>query len=999
MCVRFRLAFAVTAAVLSASVPAQVITTVAGGGSLVGDGAPATTAALDYPQGIAVDVRGLVHIADTADRLVRRIAANGTIQLEAGAGTDTSGPTGINGDGGAAIVATLGSPHGICFAPDGSMYIADSPFNRIRRVSPSGIITTVAGNGSYAHAGDGGVATSASLQYPMGVVVDAGGVLYVSEENYIRRIGTDGTISTIAGGGNVAVTGDAVATTVALNRPIGLALDSSGNLYVAETRGHRILRLDAQGVIHRIAGDGLPDYSGDGGAAAAARLSSPQGVAIESTGALAIADTGNHVIRRVTSDGRISTIAGTGSQRFAGDGGQALEASFMFPQSIVADATGNLYVADIGDASDDPPIGRRINDSRIRKIVRDGTITTIAGNGTNYYLGENVDANTAAFYLPGKIVFDKSGSLLIADIGNNVVRKITPDYKIVTIIGDPLSGGDYYGDGGSAAKAGLNGPVGLRVSKGGEIYVADADNNVIRKVDASGIISTFAGSGRLGYSGDGGNSRDAKLTSPFDVDIDSEGNVFIADASNNVVREVLPDGTIRAFAGTGKGACALSCYPGDGGYSGDGGPAIAAELNDVVGITLSASGEAFIVDGYNHAIRKVAKDGAISTVAGDGTAGYAGDGGPATKARLHFPTSIAFDAQGQMFIADSGNNVIREVMLDGSIRTVAGDGQCGYSGDGGPATYAELCFPYGISVDANGDVYVADTENNVVRKIFMSVVTAQMNLDQRGLTGAWYAPSTSGQGLLLEVYHDIAGIGQGYMAAGWYTFDVTASGGQRWYTLQGPAVRGQTAATLDIYSSVGGNFNAKPAVTAVKVGTALLSFQSCAAAVLDFAFADGRSGTISLKRADPSLICSPTGVAGAVPHDYLQSGAWYNHLVGGQGFFFEINPSINLLFAGWYTYLPNGAQGGAGAQRWYTLQDNDFVPGTASKTGIPIYETTGGVFNQGHASASTPVGTVDLTITSCESMTLTYHFTSGSNVGQVGTILLSRVAAVPDGCE
>ena len=274
------------------------------------------------------------------------------------------------------------------------------------------------------------------------------------------------------------------------------------------------------------------------------------------------------------------------------------------------------------------------------------------------------------------------------------------------------------------------------------------------------------------------------------------------------------------------------------------------------------------------------------------------------------------------------------------------------------------------------------------------------NLDQHGLTGAWYNAATGGQGFLIEAYKDLKGPGNGYLALGWYTFDVTAAGGQRWYTLQGPANSGDAASSLTIFAATGGNFNAAPKITATAVGTATLSFADCTTGTLNFNFNDGRTGSIPISRIDPNITCSPAGDNGNATQNFLLSGAWYDPNTSGQGFFFDVNPAINLMFAAWYTYAPNGAGlGGGASQRWYTIQDNAFAPGTTSKSGLNIYETTGGVFNSGKVSAGAPVGTATLTIASCTSMTLAYTFTSGTNAGQSGTINLGRIAGAPAGCN
>ncbi len=273
------------------------------------------------------------------------------------------------------------------------------------------------------------------------------------------------------------------------------------------------------------------------------------------------------------------------------------------------------------------------------------------------------------------------------------------------------------------------------------------------------------------------------------------------------------------------------------------------------------------------------------------------------------------------------------------------------------------------------------------------------NLNQRGLTGGWYDPNTGGQGLLFETYPDLKGAGAGYFTAAWYTFDVTAPGGQRWYTLQGDSPSGAASATLDIYAATGGNFNATPKITATKVGTATISFSDCTHATFAFNFSDGRNASIALQRLDPNITCTASGDSGAAGSALL-SGAWYNQPTSGQGFFVDINPKINLFFGAWYTYAPNGASiGGGASQRWYTIQDNGFSPGTVSKSGLNIYETTGGVFNSGKVSAGPPVGTATVTFSSCTALNISYNFTGGTNAGKSGSVALTRVVGAPTGCS
>src|SRR5579863_870690 len=274
------------------------------------------------------------------------------------------------------------------------------------------------------------------------------------------------------------------------------------------------------------------------------------------------------------------------------------------------------------------------------------------------------------------------------------------------------------------------------------------------------------------------------------------------------------------------------------------------------------------------------------------------------------------------------------------------------------------------------------------------------NLDQHGLTGAWYNPATGGQGFLIETYPDLLGSGHGYLAVGWYVFDASAAGGQRWYILQGDAVSGSASVALNIYAATGGNFNVPPTVASVQVGTATLSFGDCTDGTLSYHLNDGRIGSISLTRLDPNITCSSSGDNDNATANFLLSGAWFDHSTSGQGFFFDVNPTITTFFAAWYTYAPNGSTiGGGASQRWYTIQDNNFVPGTQSKSGLQIYESTGGMFNAPGGISTAPVGTASVSFQSCSGLILNYTFTGGTNAGLSGIINLTRVVKVPAGCS
>jgi sugar lactone lactonase YvrE len=336
-----------------------------------------------------------------------------------------------------------------------------------------------------------------------------------------------------------------------------------------------------------------------------------------------------------------------------------------------------------------------------------GNINTVAGSGTAGYSGDNELATTANLSVPEAVAVDAAGNIYIADRFNNVIRRVAASTGYIsTVAGTGTQG--YSGDGGPARIAELYLPTGVAVDAVGNIYFAD--NQRIRKVTAStGIITTVAGSGVQGYSGDGGPALSAKLNWPWAVAVDAAGNIYFTDTDNQRIRKVaVSTGIITTVAGTGTA-----------GYSDDGGPATGAQLNSPFGIAVDAAGNIYFADHFNNRIRKVtASTGDISTVAGSGTQGFSGDGATATSAEIYYPTSVAVDTVGNLYIADDVNDRIRKVTAStGIIQTLAGTGSTGYSGDGGPATSGELFWPYGVAVDTAGNIYIADKNNNRIRAV------------------------------------------------------------------------------------------------------------------------------------------------------------------------------------------------------------------------------------------------------------------------------------------
>jgi sugar lactone lactonase YvrE len=576
-------------------------------------------------------------------------------------------------------------------------------------------ISTFYGSGYGALNGD--TATSVSIFYPQAVVLDGMGDTYFATQYVVYEMSAAGVLTLVAGNGTYGYLGDgAVATSAELTYIEGLALDSSGNLYIADT-DNCVIRMVAgttvgpytAGDIYTVAGNGICSYAGDGGAATSAELDEPEGLAVDGSGNLYIADTDNSVIREVSS-GTITTVAGTPlSPGYAGNGGPATSALLDYPEGVAVDGNGNLYIADTENevirlvAGSTPPHGDTTGD-----------IYTVAGNyAAGYgYSGDNGPATSATLDWPEDVTVDSSGNLYIADTDNNAIRKVVISTGIITTVaGDGTEG--YTGNGGLATKAELNEPEGVAVDSSGDLYIADSENYAIREVVAStGDISTIAGNGYFSYSGDGGPAASAQLDEPLGMALDVFGNVYIADSDNYVIREVnVSTGTISTVAGNGK-------Y----GYTGDSGPATSAELEYPVGVAVDSSGDIFVSDFDSAVVREVSGvTGLIYTFAGTGDCDYSNDGSIATVAELCEPTGLTLDLSGDLYIADSDNARIREVnAATNIITTVAGDGTWGYFGDGGPATSAELDWPEGVALDTSGDLFIADTDNYVIREVSLN---------------------------------------------------------------------------------------------------------------------------------------------------------------------------------------------------------------------------------------------------------------------------------------
>lgn len=696
--------------------------------------------------------------------------------------------TGYSGDGAPAASAAVNAPMGVAFDGGGNLYIADTGNNRIRRVDAvTGIMTTVVGNGQQGYAGDGGAAANAQLNLPAGIAVDATGNLFIADtgNSAVRKVNAQtGVITTVAGNGTAGYQGDlGLATAAELNHPSAISLDNAGNMFIADSANNRVRRVDAvTGIISRYAGTGLTTYNGDGMLATSAALNNPQGLAVDAAGDLYLTDTGHNLVREVVAaTGNIQIVAGTAGQPggFGGDGGLATSALLNAPTGIAQDATGNLYISDTANA-------------RIRKIAA-GTITTYAGTGTaGFNNTDGVLATAAQVNQPDGLAIDSIGEVDVADTTNNAVRAISDGRHFPAVMlssTQPVSRNIYLQVNSALTISSIVVSAGEKqkseFAASSRTVTAGTLTNCATNTsfaagfqcivpltfapiypgqrDASLSITANVGTADIGLFGIGmgpetvlspgiitsilPSQAPPTMGTPEQLAIDPQGNVYVADKLDKqiLVWYAGNPSTSQVFVGASAGAVvpyatlnaptAVALDAAGNLYIADSGAndvlrvdaathavtAVAGTstiLSTPSGIAATPDGTLYIADTGNNVVRRVdSQTGIITTVAGDGTAGPSG-GGQATLATLNAPISVALDDHGNLYIADTGNNVIRMVNpVTGIITTVAGNGNPDFTGDSGLATQASLNKPLAIAVDAADNLYIADAGNARIRRV------------------------------------------------------------------------------------------------------------------------------------------------------------------------------------------------------------------------------------------------------------------------------------------
>ena len=787
---------------LTLALQAQTISTIAGGGP---NNLSATSSSIGFPWATAVDQAGNTYVADSLSHRVFVVSGSGTLTVFAGNSVGS-----YSGDNGSPTAATLNGPRGIAVDGSGNVYIADANNSAIRVVNTtsgsiviagvtvaSGTIATIAGNGTSCLStqsttcGDNGTAVGPTLTSPSGVFVDSTGNVFIADtvDNRIRKVSTSGTITTVAGTGSAcssptATCGDGGAATSAdLFRPTSIFVDSSGDIYIADSGDNRIREVvSSLGKISTIVGTGATCASpttacGDGGAATAAQLNLATvatqssaasyfgAVTLDTSGNIYIADSVDNRIRVANPSassvtvqgvtiaaGGIATIAGSGNicthstAPQCGDGGSATSATLTNPSGVQVSG-GNLLIADQTDDAVRVVSGGTMDSGGVplAGVIRD---QSYSGDGAPL-------ATDAQLGQPPAAYSDSAGDVLVADTFNAAIRKLSSGGTLSTLVGGQLlCSVAPCGDGASSLSSVRLGYISdIFVDSSNNIFFADYEPStaplpqaVIREIPGGAApVKLIAGQyGTLGYSGDGGAATSALLggpaTSPtyvrslikgLGMTLDKNGVIYIADTLNHAIRVVNPATATASItiAGVTIAAGDIATVAGDGtacssstSACGDGGTATSAQLNNPSGVAVDGSGNIYIADTFDNRIREViASSAVIQTIAGTGTAcsgSSCGDFGPATSASLNYPIGVQVDGSGNLFIGDAKDAVVREVTAsNGYIRTVAGNYKRGFSGDGGAATSAQLAGPYGVALDPSGNLLISDSPGWRIRKV------------------------------------------------------------------------------------------------------------------------------------------------------------------------------------------------------------------------------------------------------------------------------------------
>jgi mucin-19 len=706
---------------------AGVVSTFAGQATAGFSDATGTNAMFNFPFGITIDSNGNLYVCERFGNRVRSISPSGVVATVAGQTTaGFSDATGTN--------AMFSGAYGICIDSSNNLYVADRGNNIVRRVTLAGVVSTIAGS-TLASGFSDATGTNARFNGLFDVKVDASNIIYATESlgNRVRRVTTTGVVTTLAGSGT-ATYSDGVGTNAWFNGPSGLVIDSIGNMYVSDQQGHRIRRIELAGVsVSSYAGSGTATFTDGNGVFAG--LNNPSGICMDANRTMYVADFNNHRIRRITASGDVSVLAGSGVAGYAD--GLGTNARFNQPNALCLDSSGNLYVTDQSNHV-------------IRRITPTGLVSTFAGNGVAGF--SDATGTNAQFNSPYGVCIDSTGILYVTEFNGHRVRRINLSRAVTTYAGTGTAGSTNA----TGTNASFNNPSGICIDTSGNLYVneytgclvrrvstsqvvttlagggvsgstdgvgtnarfwdmfmscIDSQNNIllldrnhrVRKVSQSGVVTTLAGSGTATFLD--GIGTNAGFNVPVGICTDSLGVVYVADYTNNRVRMITPPMNVTTFAGSSQGF--------------SDGTGISSQLNTPSGIAMDASGNMYVTEAGSRRIRKITPTGVVTLLAGNGTSGFSDATG--TNALFNNPQGIVVVPSGNnIYVSDTGNNRIRVITSAGLVTTLAGQATAGFSDATG--TNALFNEPRGIAIDVNGNIYVADRGNNRIRRVTASGV-------------------------------------------------------------------------------------------------------------------------------------------------------------------------------------------------------------------------------------------------------------------------------------
>jgi DNA-binding beta-propeller fold protein YncE len=648
-----------------------------------------TSALFTNPTGLAVDISGNVYVADSGNNTIRKITPGGAVTTFAGkAGTSGSAD-------GASTAALFNNPTAIAIDSSGNLYVADTGNNTIRKIAPSGTVSTLAGLAGSAGSADG-FSSTARFSQPSGVAVDSLQNVYVADtgNSTIRKVDFAANVTTLAGSAGHSGSVSGAGTVARFNSPVGIAVDALGNIFVADTANQTLREISMSGgvTVYTIGGSAGLQGSVDG-TGAFARFNNPSALAVDSFGNLYVADQGNDTIRASGSNllggssGSNSNSAGSGSSSGSGSSGSSNSSSgsgtnssgsnsntssgssgsssgtgssasgsgdplassvspttsggagfFVRPAGVVLDASGNLYVADA-------------NNHTIKKVTPAGVVSVFAG--TSGVVG-SVDGfgTSAQFSQPAGLAIDATGDIYVTDTANAVIRKISPSGVVTTVAGSVATRGTTDGTGTAAL---FNAPAGIAIDGAGNLYVADSSANTIRKITPAGVVTTVAGSAMVRGETDGTGS-DALFNNPTGIAVDGLGNLYVADTFNDVIRKITPAGTVTTLAGS---AGISGTFDGTGGFS---------LFNQPTGVAVDSAGNVYVADSGNATIRRISPGGAVVTIAGIPAISGFRDG-TGSSALFNQPQALVVSVVGQIFVADTGNALVRKIATDETVST------------------------------------------------------------------------------------------------------------------------------------------------------------------------------------------------------------------------------------------------------------------------------------------------------------------------------------------